>query len=96
MENKRVVKINIDIKLVLIVIAIGIWVIVLQNAGVLPTKQKVYVAGGYIDADVTNKVDVSGYVDVNIEAINGHHDVFFNNPKNNDYDKYYVLPVAPK
>lgn len=55
---------NISLKAILIVIGLGIWVIVLQNAGVIPTKQNVYVKGGYIDADVNGTVDVRGSVDV--------------------------------
>src|SRR5690625_2552869 len=59
---------NISLKAILIVIGIGIWVIVLQNAGLIPTKQNVYVKGGYVNVsgsvDVDNTVDVSGSVDV--------------------------------
>lgn len=54
---------NISLKAILISIALGIWVMVLQNAGVIPTKQNVYVKGGYVD--VENTVSVSGNVDVN-------------------------------
>lgn len=43
---------------------IGIGVIVLQNTGIIPTKQNVYVKGGYIDADIDGTVDVRGSVDV--------------------------------
>ena len=58
---------------------------VLQNAGVIPTKQNVYVKGGYIDADVNGTVDVRGSVDVsgsvdvdntvdiNIQEVQGRH-----------------------
>lgn len=56
---------NISLKAILIAIGLGIWVIVLQNAGVIPTKQNVYVKGGYIDADIDGTVDVRGSVDVN-------------------------------
>lgn len=55
---------NISLKAILIAIGIGIWIIVLQNAGVIPTKQNVYVKGGYIDADINGTVDVRGSVDV--------------------------------
>lgn len=55
---------NISLKAILIAIGLGIWVIVLQNAGVIPTKQNVYVKGGYIDADIDGTVDVRGSVDV--------------------------------
>ena len=58
---------NISLKAILIAIGIGIWVIVLQNADVIPTKQNVYVKGGYIDADIDGTVDVSvnNTVDIN-------------------------------
>ena len=47
---------NISLKAILIIIAVGIWATVLQNAGVIPTRQKV---------EVTNTVDVDGSVRVN-------------------------------
>ena len=69
---------NISLKAILIIMTIGIWAIVLQNAGIIPTKQNVYVKGGYIDADVNGSVDVSGSVsvdneiDVNIKSLGGY------------------------
>lgn len=50
----------------MIAIGIGTWVIVLQNAGIIPTKQNVYVKGGYIDSYIDGTVDVCvcGSVDV--------------------------------
>lgn len=44
-----------SLKVILIVIAAGIWFNVLQNAGIIPTSQKV---------SVTNKVNVGGEVSV--------------------------------
>jgi hypothetical protein len=77
----------ISLKAVLVTIAVGIWVIVLQNAGIIPRLvgvkngiQTVYVKGGYIDADVSGTVDVdnvkrtvniNGDVDVNLERVLG-------------------------
>ena len=59
---------NISLKAILIAIGLGIWVIVLQNAGVIPTKQNVYVNGGYVDVsgsvDIDNTVSVQGSVDI--------------------------------
>lgn len=75
---------NISLKAILILMTIGIWAVVLQNAGIIPTKQNVYVKGGYIDADVSgsvrvnNTVDVSGSisvdneVDINISSVHGY------------------------
>jgi hypothetical protein len=71
-------------------IAVGIWAIVLQNAGVIPTNQNVKVVNevdAYVrgSVDVDNTVDVNGSVsvdnevDVNLEAINGYNDCFYKN-----------------
>jgi hypothetical protein len=58
---------NISLKAILIIIGAGIWVIVLQNAGIIPTSQRV---------NVTNTVDVSGNVDVgNRVEVKGNVDV---------------------
>lgn len=90
---------NISLKAILVIIALGIWVLVIQNA-IIHRNQVVYVRGGRIDAFIENTVDVRGSVDVNntvdinIEAINGYRDIFFNNPRRGDYYKYYVLPVS--
>jgi hypothetical protein len=77
----------ISLKAILGTISVGIWVIVLQNAGIIPRLvgskngiQTVYVKGGNIDADVRGAVNVdnvrgtvnvSGDVDVNIEKVQG-------------------------
>ena len=68
---------NISLKAILLTIAVGIWAIVLQNAGVIPTNQNVKVVN---TVDVNGSVRVSGEVDanvgntvdINISAINGH------------------------
>ncbi|MDP4207251.1 MAG: hypothetical protein Q8928_00420 [Bacteroidota bacterium] len=54
---------NISIKVILITIAVGIWAIVLQNAGVIPTNQNVKVVNE-VDANVHGKVNVNGSVNV--------------------------------
>lgn len=60
------------LKVIGIAIATGVWAIVLQNAGIIPTKQNVYVKGGYVNVDgsvsVDNQVDVSGSVSVDNEV----------------------------
>lgn len=81
---------NISLKAILILIGIGIWAIVLQNAGIIPTKQNVYVKGGYIDADVSGRVDIDNTVDVNIDAINGYSR-FYDNSSNRG--EYFRIPV---
>ena len=70
------------LKATLIVIAVGIWAIVLQNAGVIPTTQ---------DVEVTNRVDVRGSmnvdntVGVNLRAINGKRNAFYDFNGNNNF-----------
>lgn len=44
--------------------------------------------------DVKGEVDVNNCVQVDLREINGHSDVFFNNPRRGERDKYYVLPVT--
>lgn len=75
---------NISLKSILIAIGAGIWIIVLQNTGIIPKLlgakngiQTVYVTGGNIDSDIRGSVDVNGSVsiddevDINIRHING-------------------------
>lgn len=54
---------NISLKAILIIIAAGIWAIVLQNAGIIPTNQNVKVVNE-VDAYVRGRVDVEGSVSV--------------------------------
>lgn len=73
---------NFSLKTILIIMTIGIWALVLQNAGIIPTNQNVRVTN-QVDAyvrgtvDVDNTVDVTGYIDVNLEAINGKSNAFY-------------------
>lgn len=80
---------NILLKAILIVIAVGIWAIVLQNAGIIPTNQNVKVVNE-VDAYVRGSVDVDNTVDVNIDAINGYSR-FYDNASNRG--KYFRIPV---
>ncbi|WZL88262.1 hypothetical protein VS868_11705 [Salinimicrobium sp. 3283s] len=77
-------------KFCLIAITIGIWAIVLQNAGVISTQQDVYVNGGSLNADVSGSVQIDETIDVNIHEINGHRNAFY---EDHDGD-YMVLPVV--
>lgn len=76
---------NNSLKAILIAIGLGIWTIVLQNAGVIPTNQNVYVNGGYVDAEINGTVDIKGSVnvdntvDINLQQINGRSDCFYKN-----------------
>ena len=74
---------SLSLKAILLAIAVGIWVLVLQNLGILTATQ-----------DVSGTVDVGNSVDVNLQYINGRRDVFFNNPSRGDKDKYYLIPVT--
>jgi hypothetical protein len=85
-------------RLLIIIIAIGIWIIVLQNAGLIPTNQTVYVKGGYIDAGVNGTVNVKGTVDVdntidvNLQKINGKSNVFYDHAGDGHYERIPVYP----
>ncbi len=88
---------NISLKAILIAIGAGIWVLVLQNAGIIPKlvgtengTQTVYVKGGNIDADVSGSVSVDNTVDINIEAVNGHTNAFYGPSKDGSYDALHV------
>ena len=97
----------VKIALLTIIAVCGI-VLVLQGYGL--GVRNVNVTGGTLDVgntvtvrgrvNVDNTVSVEGNVgidnrvDINIEAINGHQDVFFNNPDRGERDKYYVLPIT--
>lgn len=83
------------IKATLVIIAVGVWIIVLQNAGVLPQiSPQVVVADSAMrimgEVEVNNTVFVKGAVDVNIESINGYSK-FYKDPRTGEY---YVIPVT--
>lgn len=78
------------IKFLLLFIALGIWVQVFQNFGFFGTKN-VKVTGGYVsvsgsvDIDRTIDVNVTNEVDVNLEAINGKRNAFYDFRGNQEY-----------
>lgn len=76
----------------LAIIAVCLIIIVIQ--GFCNRTQDVYVRGGYIDAQVQGDVSIDNTVDVNLYEINNQRDVFFNNPKRGEKDKYYLIPVT--
>lgn len=82
---------NLSLKSILVIIAIGIWMLVLQNLGIIPVAQDVRVKK---TVKVSGNVDVDNTVDINLQEINGRNDVFFNNPMRGDDDKYYRIPVT--
>ena len=85
------------VKISLIAIAIGIWMLVFQNFGIIPSKKNVGVENT-VDVrgkvDVEGKVDVGNVVDMNIKEINGQENVFYNDPGHGHPDKYFKLPVG--
>lgn len=89
MENQGLNKTS---KIILLAIAIGIWAIVLQNAGVIPTNQNVYVVNTVgVDGSVkvSGSVDVDNTVDINIDEINGSNS-FYDHGGDNKYNR---IPV---
>lgn len=93
-----------SLKVILITIAIGIWTIVLQNSGVVPTSQNVnvvntvdtHVRAGNINADVNGTVSVDNTVDVNIEQILGAPAAAFGAYTNKYGREHYALGVQGK
>jgi hypothetical protein len=82
-------------KTILIVIAIGIWIIVFQNAGIIPQAipQRIVADSAILvtgEVDVLNTVFIKGAVDANIESINGYSK-FYKDPRTGEY---YVIPVT--
>lgn len=94
METKKIIKnVSETIKTVgIVIIAVCSIILVIQGFG--GGTQDVYVRGGDIDADVSGSVRVDNAVDVNLQYINGQRNVFFNNPRRGEKDKYYVIPVT--
>lgn len=85
---------------------VGIWILVLQNFGIIPISQSVYVENtvdvtgkvgvtGSVDVDntvhVSGSVDVDNAVDVNLQYINGHSNCFYNNTQHPS--QYFRIPV---
>lgn len=86
------------LKFILFSIALGIWVLVLQNAGIIPTCQNVVVENE-VDANVRGNVginggvDVNNTVDINIHAINGYNQVTTGRGQHSVFPYGYMLPV---
>lgn len=66
-------------KIIFILIAVGIWAIVLQNAGLIPLEQNVrvvntvdtYVEGGNIDISGAVEIDNTSPIPVSIDEVLG-------------------------
>lgn len=90
-SNKKFQLKTLSLKSILMAIAVGIWMLVLQNLGVIPVAQDVRVKK---TVKVSGNVDIDNTVDINLQEINGRSDVFFNNSMRGDDDKYYRIPVT--
>lgn len=84
-----------SIRTTLIVIAVGIWILIFQNAGIVPPirQQRVVVDSlvrikGAVEVD--NTVFVKGTVNTNLESINGYSK-FYKDPRTGEY---YVIPMT--
>jgi len=83
------------IKISLTVLAVGVWIIIFQNAGIIPPiNPQVIVADSALrvmgEVDIINTVFIKGSVDANIESINGYNK-FYKDPRTGEY---YVIPVT--
>ncbi len=83
------------LKNILILIAVGVWIIVLQNAGFIPQYKSMKISADKPltvqgQVDVENTVFIKGQVDANLESINGHNK-FYKDPRTGEY---YVIPVT--
>ncbi|MBU2554611.1 MAG: hypothetical protein K9G61_04800 [Bacteroidales bacterium] len=82
-------------KTVLVIIAAGIWMLVFQNAGLIPqiAPQRITADSAILvtgEVDVLNTVFIKGAVDANIESINGYSK-FYKDPRTGEY---YVIPIT--
>lgn len=83
------------IKVTLVLIVVGVWIVVFQNAGIVPAiKPQMVVADSAIrimgEVDVNNTVFIRGSVDANIESINGYSK-FYKDPRTGEY---YVMAIT--
>lgn len=73
----QLIKFGVSLKGMIAMSTIGIWILVLQNLGIIPVRQSVYVENtvevkGNVSARVYGRVNVDNTVDVNLSEINGH------------------------
>lgn len=65
---------RISLRFLLITIALGIWILVLQNAGIIPTSQNVYIRGGDVGVygTVSAEIDDPIHIQGSVEISGGH------------------------
>ncbi len=94
----ELVKKIISYKGMIAIATIGIWILVLQNLGIIPISQNVNVENtveveGKVNARVFGDVNVGNTVDVNLSAINGYSNCFYNSYSKHP-KQYYRIPVV--
>jgi hypothetical protein len=83
-----------SLRSLLILTAVGIWMIVLQNAGVIPASQNVKVVNTVqTNSEISGSVSVENTVDVNIHEINGYNTVTTSSGTHSVFPWGYMLPV---
>jgi len=84
------------LRTILILITVGIYILILQNAGLVPqirpmevqsTNEGLLIRG---EVDIPNTVFIKGVVDANLESINGYNK-FYKDPRTGEF---YVIPVT--
>lgn len=81
-------------------IAVGIWIVVFQNFGLITNIQKVKIVNAVnanventIKADVSGSVSINNTVDVNIHQINGYNQVTTKMGIHSVFPFGYMLPI---
>lgn len=82
---------------ILILITLGIYIIILQNAGLIPQLKALKIEPAHEEGllirgeiDIPHTVFIKGSVDANIESINGYNK-FYKDPRTGEF---YVIPVT--
>lgn len=84
------------LRTILILITVGIYILILQNAGLVPQIRPIEVQStdeGLLirgEVDIPNTVFIKGVVDANLESINGYNK-FYKDPRTGEF---YVIPVT--
>ncbi|MDP3461218.1 MAG: hypothetical protein Q8S18_00345 [Bacteroidales bacterium] len=81
----------------LLLITIGIYIIILQNAGIIPQMNPLKIEPAHEEGllirgeiEIPSTVFIKGSVDANIESINGYNK-FYKDPRTGEF---YVIPVT--
>jgi len=97
-------KSEITLRLILLSISLGIWLIVLQNSGIIPITQRVKVintvdVAGSVDVENTvhikGSVDIDNTVDVNLNEVLGRP-IGCRNSYTSGGKEYVSIDVSPR